>query len=324
MKNTITLLTTTLISVMFMTASVNAANKSDAGTSAGAFMRLGLGAPKAQALGHAHTALTSGTEALAWNPSGIASTTQSTLGYSFMSWVQDYKGHYLAFLQPVGTAVVGVNIGYMSDDKFDARDSDGKHVSDEIKVQDSFITLGVAHSFFTETLSLGAAIKRVAEDNDGSTYSNIVFDVGAQLKFGKFLALGAAQQNMGDNEEVVGITRLGASLTPLSFLTLSAEYEIPGDNKGRFGFGVEFFLDEDIIQVGKIALRIGYLDNDKMGKNRDEDWLDDLGIADSSKLSFGVGLYTAQLLGYGVGLDYAMSSLGSLGITHQFSIFVEF
>jgi hypothetical protein len=40
--------------------------------------------------------------------------------------------------------------------------------------------------------------------------------------------------------------------------------------------------------------------------------------------TFGVGLYSAQALGYGVGLDYAFAPAGSLGKISQVAVRFQF
>jgi hypothetical protein len=70
----------------------------NAGTDAAAFMKIGLGSPRAQALGRAYSALASGADSLYWNPAGIAHSTQRELFAAHLQWVQDYSGSTVAYV----------------------------------------------------------------------------------------------------------------------------------------------------------------------------------------------------------------------------------
>jgi len=319
------LLTLTLSLAALCAARPAAAMDSKAGTGAGAFMKLGLGAPRAQALGHAASALVTGTEAMAWNVGGMAYTSAHELGVSHLSWVQDYKANYFAYVHPIGRTVLGVNVGYLSLNDFDARDVNNiPQPNDSVSVSNSFMSLNIARSFLWDSLALGAGVKRVTENNNGTEYSNVVFDVGAQFKPWRKLAFGAAVQNIGDSAEVVRIQRLGAALLLNSYFTLSGEIEKASDNRARAGFGLEATLPEDMLQVGKFSLRAGYYDNDDMGRNYDDSMMENLGLQKSSKLSFGVGLMAGDVFGYSLALDYTFVPMGALGKASQIMAKVQF
>ena len=296
-----------------------------AGTGAGAFMKLGLGCPRAQALGRAYTALAEGGEALAWNPAGIALSQQREAYFSHLSWLGDYSGNYLAYIQPIGQTVIGANFAYLSMNGFDVRDANNiPQPSDSVDVQHGFATLAVSRAFFTEHLALGASAKRISENNDGDEYTNLVFDFGAKLRMGRILSLGWAMQNVGNSDEVVQVTRYGAAVNLTSYVTVSGELEQPTDNRRRLGMGLEIHLPEELLQVGRFSLRLGYYDSDDHGKNYDDDFLKRFSLDQTSKVSFGFGLYTSEVFGYGVGLDYAMVPYGALGKTSQIALRFQF
>ncbi|MFA6582752.1 MAG: hypothetical protein WCS77_00500 [Elusimicrobiaceae bacterium] len=291
---------------------------SNAGTAAGSFMKLGIGSPKAQSLGHAYCALAEGPDSLVWNPAGLGVSKQREMYFTYLSWVQDYKGYYFAYVYPLGQTVIGLNASYMTIDGFDARDVNNiPQPSDTVSAKDNFVTLSIARSFFVEAFSVGGSIKRVAENNDGTEYSNIVFDLGAQLHFGSLLHFGAALQNIGNKDEVVQLSRVGAALNLGPYLSISGELEKASDNRTRPGVGVEITIPEDTTQVGKFSLRLGYFDADDHGKNYNSNFLKDLSLDKTSKISFGMGVFTSQMLGYGVGIDYAFTPYGALGTVNQ-------
>jgi len=308
----------------FMAATARAIDSS-AGTSASTFMNLGMGSPRAQALGNAYVALADGSDALAWNPAGIASCQQREVAFSNLSWIQDYSGKYLSYVQPLGQAVIGVNFAYMSMDGFDARDAnDIPQPNDTVNVNNTFGTLALARNFFSDTLSLGAGVKRISENNDGTEYSNVVFDFGAKLKFGRRVALGWALQNLGDKKEVVEIQRYGAAWAVNSFFTVTGEMSKPSDNKQRVGVGLEINLPQEMIEVGKFTFRVGYFDRDNTGKNYSDSFLSDMKLSETSKISFGCGLYSNEIFGYGAGIDFAMVPYGALGRATQIAARFQF
>ena len=83
-------------------------------------------------------------------------------------------------------------------------------------------------------------------------------------------------------------------------------------------------MPEELLQVGKVSLRAGYSPSDDLGKNRDDKTLDTLGMQEMAGWSFGLGLYSAQALGYGVGLDYTFVPSGALGKISQVAVRFQF
>jgi len=310
-----------IILVGLCTAQAGFAINSKAGTQAGSFMKLGIGSPKAQALGHAYSALAEGPDALVWNPAGVGMSKQREMYFTYLSWVQDYGGYYFGYVHPIGQTVIGVNAAYMTVDGFDARDANNiPQPNDEVTVRNDFLTLTLARSFFVESFSIGASLKRVSENNAGSEYANMVFDLGAHLHFGDLLHFGGALMNMGNKDEVVQISRIGAALSLGSYVTISGELEGASDNRVRPGLGLEILIPEDTTQLGRLSFRAGYYDADDHGKNYDGGIVERLNLDKTSKLSFGMGLYTSQLLGYGVGIDYAFTPFGALGTVNQLGL----
>lgn len=299
---------------------------SSAGTGAGAFMKIGLGSARAMGMGGAYTALASGADGLSWNPAAIAVSQQREVSFSHLAWLQDYGGNYAAYVHPLGQNVLGVNLGWLGADNFDARDAAGRPTpSQNVTVNDTFLTVALARTFFAERLSVGGALKRVYESNDGDNYSSIVADAGAQLRlFNNSLALGFVVQNSGGSSDVVRTTRYGAAYTFSQYLTMAAEIESPSDNRSRSRLGLELTLPEEVLQVGRFALRAGYYDADDHGTNYDDGLLKDLKLDKTSSLTFGAGIYSGEVFGYAAGLDIAIAPYGELGRATQLSLKVAF
>lgn len=302
------------------------ASDTNVGTYGATFMKIPTGSPRVQALGNCGVSLVEGGEALGVNPAGIASAQMNEVSFSHLSWLQGYGGQYLSYVHPIGQSVVGVNLAYYSIDNFDVRNEAGQpQYGDDIKVRNGYASVGVAKGFFLEKLLLGASVKEVLEDNSVTQYNNLVFDAGAVLKLGRKLSLGWAGQNFSaKGHQVVGVQRLGGAYAFNPFLTLVLEQKTYSDRSGVVGGGVEVNLPEELLQVGRVSMRVGYTPGDSPGKNLSDSTLKSLGMNDTSGWAFGVGLYSAQALGYGMGFDYTFVPFGALGKASQLALKFQF
>ncbi len=298
----------------------------NAGTYGAVFMKLPTGSPRAQALGNTGASLMEGSEAMSINPAGVASAQLRELNFAYLGWFGGYGGQYLAYVHPIGQSVIGFNLAYYSVDGFDVRDDQGiPQYSQDIEVRNAYASLTLAKSFFLERFALGASVKSVLEDNYSESYQNYVFDLGARLRLGRKLSFGWSGQNYsGGEKEVVKLSRLGASFSPNPFLTLTVENKKASDqDEAVYGGGVELNIPEEVLQVGKVSFRAGYTDTSDFGRSYDST-LDKLGLEEASGWSFGIGIYSAQSLGYGIALDYALVPYGALGKANQISVKMQF
>jgi len=316
-------------------SAVRPLNASDekAGTSGGVFMKIPTGSPRAQALGNCGVSLVEGSEAMTINPAGMASSQMREVGFAYMSWFQDYSGQYVAYVHPVGQSVIGVNFATYGIQDFDARDEQGiPQYGEDIRVIHRYATLTVAKSFLLERLLLGASVKGVWENNYSAKYYNMVLDAGVILKPFRKLSLGMSGANHNSKEgQVVRIGRLGGALSLNPFITLVGEFKEYSDRNKGLGGGLEFNLTEEMLQVGRVSLRTGYVQGllgigsiDDYGKNYDDKTLDTLGLTRTGGWTFGFGIYSAQAMGFGVSLDYTMVPYGALGKASQIMIRAQF
>lgn len=298
----------------------------NSGTVSAAFMKIPASSPRVQALGNCGVSLVEGAEAMGINPAGIASSQMREFSFSHLSWFQDYSGQYLGYVHPIGQSVIGVSMSYYGINGFDARNAEGvPQFGADVKVRNSYAALTLAKSFFMEKFLLGVSAKEVMEDNYTQKYQNLVFDIGAVLKLGRKLSFGWANQNSSAKaKQVVQVQRLGVAYSFNPFLTVMLEKKSYSDNDAKTGGGVEFNLPEEVLQVGRISLRAGYTEAGSVGKNMDDKTLDALGLQNTVGWSFGIGIYSTQALGYGMGLDYTMAPYGALGKASQLSLKFQF
>ena len=300
----------------------------NAGTSAAAFLKIDAGAPTAQALGNAYVSIADGPEALFWNPAGAASATTHELGFTYLDYLQGYKARTLAYLQPIGKTIIGVSLNYMDMSGFDFRGERGE-LNPEIgtPVRNFVGGLSIARGFINQKLQIGGTAKYVTErlyNGSGyNNYDNVGFDVGAKLRLVNWLGLGGALVNIGDKEEMPKGLRLGADLNTRYF-TVSGEYMKYHDDNARYGVGLEVHIPEDLLQVARFDLRVGYYTRENTGVNTKDSWVEKVGLEETSRVSFGFGLYSSELFGYGASLDYAVTPFGALGTSQQISVAVQF
>ena len=301
---------------------------SSAGTSGAQFLQIGQGSARAEALAGAYVALAEGSDALTWNPAGLAATQQREFAFSYMRYVQGLDSPvYLGYAQPMGRTTWGGNFGYMTDSLSggDVRDVNGVPLqASNVTVRDGYATIGLARSFWYEKLLVGGAVRGVSENIAGSDHSTLALDFGVILKPTNALSLGFAVQNFGaSTADVTRTTRGGAALRLNDFVTVSGELSEASDSGATIAIGGEFQLPEEYLDFGQLTLRIGYKNVDSYGQSFDST-LKTLYVDQTSGITFGFGIYTSQAFGYGLSLDYAFVPYGALGIVDQISFKMKF
>lgn len=300
----------------------------NAGTSASSFLKIDAGSPRAQALGNAYVSIADGPEALFWNPAGSASATTRELQFAYLDYLQGYKARTLAYLQPIGKTIIGVTLNYMDMDGFDFRGDRGEQNPEVGTPVRNFVGgVSIARGFINQKLQIGGTAKYITErlynGDRYNNYDNVGFDVGAKLRLVNWLGLGGALVNIGDKEEMPRGLRLGADINTRYF-TISGEYMKYRDDDYRYGVGLEVHIPEDLLQVARFDLRVGYYSRENTGINESDDWVKSVGLEETSKVSFGFGIYSSELFGYGASLDYAVTPFGALGTSQQIAVSIQF
>lgn len=317
----LTLIFVVMFSALYAWADIH----DNAGTSASAFMKLGTGAPEAQALGNAFTALSHGTQALFWNPAGAATATTREFQVSHLQWFKGVGDSALAYIQPLGKTNLGVTLRYLRLSDLDVRGETGIHENYTGQViQDYVATVSLARNFFG-FLDLGATAKYINENNFNVKHINPAFDVGGRLRFGRndTVVLGFMGQNIGNTDEVPTALRGGAALNT-KYFTIAGEGVKYVDDNFRYGLGLAIHIPEELVEVATFDIRIGYYNRENTGYAEEGDIADKIGLTDTSKITLGFGFYSSEVMGYGLGIDYAMLPSGALGTAHQLSVRVQF
>ncbi len=323
MKNNIAKITLMFLIAMSFGLTAKATDKY-AGTSASAFLKMGTGAPTAQAMGNAYTALSEGTQALFWNPAGSATNVTREVQISHMQWFEGVGDSSLAYIQPMGRTMLGVTLRYLRLNDLEFRDEHGIPQPWAGAVMQDFVaSVSLARSFFN-ALDLGATAKYINENNANVRHINVAFDVGAKLRlFSNKLVLGVMGQNLGDTDEVPSAIRGGVAFNT-KYFTVAGEIVDFVDDKVRYGVGLAIHIPEELVQVAQFDIRVGYYNRDNTGFAEDGTIADKLGLDTTSKISLGFGFYSSEVFGYGLGLDYAMMPFGALGTAHQLAVRLQF
>ncbi len=312
---------------------------SNAGTSAAAFLQIGVGA-RAMAMGNAGTTLARDATALYWNPAGVALlSSQATVTFDHTDWLVDTKLDYvgMAFRVP-GVGALGLSVL-----AFDAVDEQPvrtilqpEGTGEFYSASDMMMGLTYAASL-TDRFSAGITGKYIRETLWNESARAFAIDLGIlyQTKLEGFV-LAASILNFGGNMRLEGRdlrrafdddpknfsnNQLNVNLDtdqfsiPLTFrfgfgyetritdyhrITLAADLTNPSDNSESVNLGFEYTFGNTL------SLRGGYaalFERDRV-----------------SGLSLGVGVDRRLLDRVRVVAEYSYADMGFLGGAQRFTL----
>ncbi len=298
------------------------------------------------ALGDAYSVMSSGAEAVFWNPSGVALTQHQQLSSTFVSWIFDTKQGALSYATPLGgLGSVGFQIQYVDFGEIEETSLDRPYIKnlDEPGMTGrtfhpySYLIGATYASNLTDRFSTGLSIKFAHESlfSEGNvttmvsqgiyqsvnTWANgLMFDFGVHYNTGyRTVQIGATVQNFGPNVKYA----TESNPVPLLFRfgivgdLIGADallYPTEGDN--RLSLAFDLFQPNDYTQQQHVgveyefahtfALRAGYKFN-----------------YDSEGLTLGAGI--KQNLGsVNFSFDYSYGSMSyDLGAVQRISLGAE-
>ncbi|HVE13787.1 MAG TPA: PorV/PorQ family protein, partial [Elusimicrobiota bacterium] len=285
-----------------------------AGTTGATFLKIPSGA-RAQAMGGAGAAAIEGSEALFWNPAGLAGWDKSSLNElsaSYSALLETSHASALAFAHPLAEdrGTLGASLLYFSQSEIQGftttGDPDGSFAP-----RDMALSLGYARS--GERFSAGGAVRVLRSELAGASGSSFAADFGIRARgvtdIGEGpLDLALCAQNFGPPIKLGGVSAplpfvaRGGSLWRVSpRLNGLLDLVLPVDESPYVALGGEFHgaIGDSL----KGALRAGY----NMHNAHKVD-----GFAG---VTAGFGLEVAR-----VRVDYAWVPLGDLGTTHRITI----
>lgn len=201
-----------LLAMMMVSASLEAQNKRS-GTSSGTQLLIPVGA-RDLARGGSSIAITSGVEAIYWNPAGLGGLQGAEGLFSYMSYIADIGVSHGAVASSFGDfGVVGLDVTSLEfgDIKYTTREDplgrSGRLYSP------TFVTVGLSYArAVTDAISAGGTFKILSEQIDRVGATGIAVDVGVQYKgLGGIsgLSLGVAVKNIGPRIKYDGTALLG-------------------------------------------------------------------------------------------------------------------
>jgi len=282
-----------------------------AGTASASFLRIGWGARPA-AMGDAFTAAADDVDAVYWNPAGLNYVKRLQEAFGHNIWLDGLSAEYAAFAVRRGTAsVIGAGVGFMNTGDIERGNKYG-YTEGYYSSSDMTMVLSYARRL-KPRLAVGGNFKIIRERIESSEAQAFAVDAGAIYEVSPKLKLGATLKNLGTGLTLektpsplpLGL-RAGAALQYSKNLLLTSEISMPFDDTLSLHFGGEYVYPSPVKGV-RLALRAG---------------------VKTSAMSY-LGALSAITLGFGaetgaVGLDYALSPYGDLGMTHRLSLKIKF
>ncbi len=284
-----------------------------AGQSAGAELALGLGARPA-ALAGAFTAEADDLNATAWNPAGLSQLQGIEAGFLHSLYFQDTAQDHVAYAQGLWPgAGIGASASYYQYGTLERMDEQGGtpvFLGDFTPYAYS-LSLGYGQ-WLGRVLALGGAVKFLSQNIAGETYSALAADLGVLVRPGlQGLQIGAKLGNLGT--PVAGVS------LP-AFACLGAAYLLPVQLDGADAWRVLLDADLPFADASAVSLRAGteYEVQRQFAVRLGYRLKDTGGLGGAAGLSAGLGVRLSMFA-----LDYALTSFGDLGLTHQFEVRVN-
>lgn len=174
------------------------------GSSAASELLIPMGA-RSIGMGGANLANVSSTEAIYWNPAGLASLQGAEASFTYMTYFADMNVSYATvgyYLEDVGT--VGISLQALDIGGIDVTTIDNPEGTGEILTPD-YITLGFTFSkMMTNRILFGINTKLVSERIGNMSASAVAWDFGLQYRSDLNIDFGVTLKNIGTNMKFDG------------------------------------------------------------------------------------------------------------------------
>lgn len=121
------------------------------------FLTIGAGA-RALAMGGAFTALADDSNAVYWNPAGLASVERREVSASHAELADGVRHDFAAYAHPTAAATLAGSITYLSQSALNGRDAAGRPTGD-VTASDAAVAFGAGRK--TGMADVGASVKYV-------------------------------------------------------------------------------------------------------------------------------------------------------------------
>ena len=289
------------------------------GTTGFSFLKVNYSA-RAAAMANAYTGIANGSEAVFFNPAGIAQLKNRQLSSTYMNYLVGVQCGSAVFTFPRSdTRSIAVFSQFLTaSETRTLADEDGNYNGTDGTFGISDILIGITDSReLTDVLNLGINLKYLRESIDGNSASAIVLDIGVlHQTTNENLKLGVTIKNIGKQltyftddkftEKLPKTVVVGFGYHPDR--KFYADFDVYRPLAGDFSFraGIEYMIYEIF------KLRAGY---NSQAKN----WKAGGDLQNLAGVSLGLGINWHRYT-----VDYAVNSYGDLGLVNQISLIIDF
>ncbi len=325
---------------LLMLTTAPAMGQSKVGTTAAAFLEIGVGARQV-ALGEAGVAIVDDVTAMYWNPAGLAQTQKSQAGFEYNQWFGGISLQYGAAALNLGNAGrVGVHLYAMDSGEMDVTTLEFEDGTGETFRTTDF-SLGLSYArYLTNTFALGGTVKLIQSRVWRMRASSVAVDLGVQYNTPfRNLRLGFAISNFGGEMTLVGdnatvrvdldpntsgdndgilanLATRGWDL-PLHF-RIGVAYDVFNSTANRLTFTSDALYPNNNEQYVNLGLEYGFMQTFFVRAGYSNLFLPDTQGQGHLRAGFGLALLDT------IRTDYALSDRGDLGTVHLIGATIQF
>lgn len=195
-----------LLAAVFLARPVTAQEVSKAGTVAGEFLQIGVGA-RATAVGGAFVAASDDVSSLYWNPAGLSQIGRGEALATHSEWLADVNFDYVGVALPMGdVGTVGVSLTMLNVPEMLVRTEDRQEGTGEtFDAADLAVGLTIGRAV-TDRFSIGLSAKFIQQRIWHSSATGFAVDLGTQFRTDFFggMTIGAVLYNFGTDMRLDG------------------------------------------------------------------------------------------------------------------------
>lgn len=169
-------------------------NKDFVGTTAGNFLKIGVGA-RAAGLGEAYNAISDDIYGIYWNPAGLSQLKQKTIGITYTRWLKDINYNFIGYAQEFNFITVAFGINQLSLPPIEKYDKYGYATGKSYTATDTALNLSFAKEL-SQNLFTGLNIKFLQLNIDKFYTDGFAGDIGVLYR-SDMLSVGLTFQNLG-------------------------------------------------------------------------------------------------------------------------------
>lgn len=141
----------------------------------------------------------SGTDAIYWNPAGLANSDKAQVSFSYLNYFADMKVSYFAAaadvgkIGTIGISLQSLNIGGIDVTTVDMPEGTGQTINPD------YLTVGVTYSKkFSDRILFGTNVKMISENIGNMSAKAVAFDFGLQYVTPFGISFGIVMKNYGN------------------------------------------------------------------------------------------------------------------------------